>query len=114
MSLRQDMLTMNKKRLDTEKNAALYGRLSRNDEMSAGDSNSIIHQENICQGDFIQKMKSPNKMENEIITAVRIKASSASPLCDSIRSAFVLNIKFLRNIISSAGENLCTYYASSW
>ena len=35
---------MNTKRLDTEKITALYERLSRDDEMSAGDSNSIVHQ----------------------------------------------------------------------
>ena len=46
---------MNTKRLDTEKITALYERLSRDDEMSAGDSNSIIHQDGICQGDFPQK-----------------------------------------------------------
>lgn len=41
---------MNTKRLDTEKITALYERLSRDDEMAAGDSNSIIHQDGICQG----------------------------------------------------------------
>ena len=35
---------MIKKRLDTEKITARYERLSRDDEMAAGDSNSIIHQ----------------------------------------------------------------------
>ena len=41
---------MNTKRLDTEKITALYERLSRDDEMSAGDSNSIVHQELLCRG----------------------------------------------------------------
>ena len=47
---------MNTKRLDTEKITALYERLSRDDEMSAGDSNSIIHQDGICQGYFHPKV----------------------------------------------------------
>ena len=41
---------MNKKRLDTEKITALYERLSRDDEMASGDSESIIHQELLCKG----------------------------------------------------------------
>ena len=41
-----------------EKITALYERLSRDDE-AAGDSNSIVNQENICQGGFHQKEKSP-------------------------------------------------------
>lgn len=40
---------MNTKRLDTEKITALYERLSRDDEMSAGDSNSIIHQKQMLE-----------------------------------------------------------------
>ena len=40
---------MNTKWLDTEKITALYERLSRDDEMSAGDSNSIVHQKLILQ-----------------------------------------------------------------
>ena len=41
-------------------NTALYLRLSRDDEQQ-GDSGSIQTQESICQGDFTQKMKSPDK-----------------------------------------------------
>ena len=37
-----------------EKWVALYVRLSRDDE-NEGDSNSIAHQENICQGGFHPK-----------------------------------------------------------
>ncbi len=37
---------------------ALYPRLSHEDELS-GESNSISNQENICQGGFHPKMKSP-------------------------------------------------------
>ena len=40
---------MNTKRLDTEKITALYERLSRDDEMSAGDSNSIIYQKQMLE-----------------------------------------------------------------
>ena len=40
---------MNTKRLDTEKITALYERLSRDDEMSAGASNSIIHQKQMLE-----------------------------------------------------------------
>ena len=43
-----------------EKITALYERLSRDDE-AVGDSNSIINQENICQGGFHPKAKSPLK-----------------------------------------------------
>ena len=43
---------MSRKRLDTEKITALYERLSRDDEMASGDSESIIHQDGICQGYF--------------------------------------------------------------
>ena len=41
-----------------EKITALYERLSRDDE-SAGDSNSIVNQENICQGGFHPKDEIP-------------------------------------------------------
>ena len=40
---------MNKKRLDTEKITALYERLSRDDEMAPGDSESIIHQKQMLE-----------------------------------------------------------------
>ena len=36
-----------------EKDTAIYARLSRDDELS-GDSNSIIHQETICQGEILR------------------------------------------------------------
>ena len=55
---------MNTKRLDTEKITALYERLSRDDELS-GDSNSIIHQDGICQGYFLRKSKNPEHEYNE-------------------------------------------------
>ena len=41
-----------------EKWVALYVRLSRDDE-NEGDSNSIAHQENICQGGFHPKDEIP-------------------------------------------------------
>ena len=41
-----------------EKWVALYVRLSRDDE-NEGDSNSIAHQENICQGGFHHKDEIP-------------------------------------------------------
>ena len=50
---------MNTKRLDTEKITALYERLSRDDEMSAGDSNSIVHQDGVCHGGFHHKDEIP-------------------------------------------------------
>lgn len=37
----------------TEKITALYERLSRDDE-AAGDSNSIVNQDGICQGYFLR------------------------------------------------------------
>ena len=42
---------MNEKRLEPEKITALYERLSRDDEQ-IGDSNSIVNQETICQGEI--------------------------------------------------------------
>lgn len=35
---------------------ALYSRLSRDDELQ-GDSNSIVNQDEICQGVFLQKLQ---------------------------------------------------------
>ena len=49
---------MNEKRLEPEKITALYERLSRDDEQ-IGDSNSIVNQENICQGGFYPKDEIP-------------------------------------------------------
>ena len=43
-------------RLIREKWAALYARLSRDDD-NEGDSNSISHQDAICQGAFLQKLQ---------------------------------------------------------
>ena len=40
---------MSRKRLDTEKITALYERLSRDDEMASGDSESIIHQKQMLE-----------------------------------------------------------------
>lgn len=42
----------------TEKITALYERLSRDDE-AAGDSNSIVNQDTICQGYFRRKYQKP-------------------------------------------------------
>ena len=39
-----------------EKITALYERLSRDDDQQ-GDSNSIVNQEAICQGAFLQKLQ---------------------------------------------------------
>ena len=44
---------MNEKRLEPEKITALYERLSRDDEQ-IGDSNSIVNQEKICQGEIFR------------------------------------------------------------
>ena len=41
---------------DNDKYTALYGRLSRDDELQ-GDSNSIRNQDAICQGAFLQKLQ---------------------------------------------------------
>lgn len=38
------------------KMTALYTRLSRDDELQ-GDSNSIVNQDRICQGVFLQKLQ---------------------------------------------------------
>ena len=40
----------------SDKITALYCRLSRDDELS-GDSNSIVNQDAICQGAFLQKLQ---------------------------------------------------------
>ncbi len=42
----------------SDKITALYCRLSRDDELQ-GDSNSIVNQENICQGGFHPKDEIP-------------------------------------------------------
>ena len=39
-----------------DKITALYCRLSRDDELQ-GDSNSILNQDGICQGGFLQKLQ---------------------------------------------------------
>ena len=39
-----------------DKITALYERLSRDDELQ-GESNSILNQDSICQGDFLQYKK---------------------------------------------------------
>ena len=44
--------------IQTDKITALYCRLSQED-MQAGESESIQNQENICQGGFHQTMKFP-------------------------------------------------------
>ena len=41
---------------NTFKTTALYCRLSRDDGME-GDSNSIVNQDGICQGVFLQKLQ---------------------------------------------------------
>ncbi len=40
----------------SDKITALYCRLSRDDDQQ-GDSNSIVNQDKICQGDFLPKYK---------------------------------------------------------
>ena len=46
-----------------EKITALYERLSRDDDQ-IGDSNSIVNQENICQGGFHPKDEIPPISQN--------------------------------------------------
>ena len=53
---------------------ALYERLSRDDE-SLGDSNSIINQENICQGGFHPKDEIPPISRKLSYTSVRVTAA---------------------------------------
>ena len=48
---------MNNRTAGDNKITALYERLSRDDEF-AGDSNSIVNQDGICQGDFRPKDES--------------------------------------------------------
>lgn len=40
----------------SDKITALYERLSRDDE-NQGDSNSVVNQDGICQGVFLQKLQ---------------------------------------------------------
>lgn len=47
---------MRTKKAENEKITALYERLSRDDEI-IGDSNSIVNQNGICQGGFLQKLQ---------------------------------------------------------
>lgn len=47
---------MRTKKAENEKVTALYERLSRDDEI-VGDSNSIVNQDGICQGGFLQKLQ---------------------------------------------------------
>ena len=47
---------MKAKKTDNGKITALYERLSRDDDLT-GDSNSIINQDGICQGGFLQKLQ---------------------------------------------------------
>ena len=47
---------MRTKKAENEKITALYERLSRDDEI-VGDSNSIVNQDGICQGGFLQKLQ---------------------------------------------------------
>ena len=49
---------MSEKRLEQEKITALYERLSHDDEL-IGDSNSVVNQEDICQGGFHPKDEIP-------------------------------------------------------
>ncbi len=57
---------MKKAKLNNDKITALYCRLSKDDGTN-NESMSIGTQENICQGDFTQKMKSPNKPKVECV-----------------------------------------------
>ena len=47
---------MRTKKAENEKITALYERLSRDDEI-VGNSNSIVNQDGICQGGFLQKLQ---------------------------------------------------------
>lgn len=47
---------MRTKKAENEKITALYERLSRDDEI-IGDSNSIVNQDGICQGGFLQELQ---------------------------------------------------------
>lgn len=48
-------MNTNRQSKTNEKITALYCRLSRDDELQ-GDSNSILNQDGICQGDFLPKL----------------------------------------------------------
>lgn len=74
---------MNTKRLDTEKITTLYERLSRDDEMSADDSNSIIHQDGICQGCFHQMAMKHSVFHLEVL---HMPYYSVSAFSFSVRS----------------------------
>lgn len=47
---------MRTKKAENEKITALYERLSRDDEI-VGNNNSIVNQDGICQGGFLQKLQ---------------------------------------------------------
>lgn len=49
----------------TAKITALYERLSRDDDLS-GDSNSIINQDGICQGVFLQESTNLQKRHTKL------------------------------------------------
>lgn len=49
-------MNTNRQSKSNEKITALYCRLSRDDELQ-GDSNSILNQDGICQGVFLQKLQ---------------------------------------------------------
>ena len=54
-----------------DKITALYCRLSRDDELQ-GDSNSIVNQDGICQGVFLQKLQ----IVQQKMSASRLEQSS--------------------------------------
>ena len=49
----------------SDKITAIYCRLSRDDELT-GESNSIVNQDGICQGVFLQKITNLQKRHTEL------------------------------------------------
>lgn len=62
-----------------EKDTALYERLSRDDEL-AGDSNSIINQDGICQGVFLQIKTNSQKSQNRKYVSAHFQFSLYLPI----------------------------------
>ena len=58
---------MNNRQSEQNKITALYCRLSQDDGRE-GESNSIVNQDGICQGVFLQKLQVHKKVTIEIMT----------------------------------------------
>ena len=58
---------MNNRQSEQNKITALYCRLSQDDGRE-GESNSIVNQNGICQGVFLQKLQVHKKVTIEIMT----------------------------------------------